>query len=353
MARLADCLSLRRFAGRSSSPPIRLVRRFGADRRGNIAIIFVFMLGVLMLFVGGAVDFTRYNTVRADLIESMDAAGLAMAQIDALNGPEIKDLSGEEREVYLKEQGKKFFQENFKHANLVDDLIVDFERTTSRSTPKASGSIKTLFLGIGGMLQFGSATNNLASLDLATDTAIVRRDDGNIELAMVMDVTGSMGGTKIADLRSAAKEMVDIVVREDQTEWYSKVALVPYSIGVNVGSYATSVRGATAPAKPITGAGWKDGTDKNITGVSTTNPVVVTANSHGFSNGDTVWIVGVDSSGGSGNSRIKKKINDKAYTVANKTRNPFQLQGVDGTSWSGSYSGSSNDFATKCLRSNC
>jgi len=354
MARLADCFSLRRFAGHLQSPPTRLVRRFGADRRGNIAIIFVFMLGVLMLFVGGAVDFTRYNTVRADLIESMDAAGLAMAQIDALNGPEIKDLSGEAREEYLKEQGKKFFQENFKHASLVDDLNVDFELTTSRITPKATGSIKTLFLGIGGMLQFGSANNNLAALDLATDTAIVRRDDGNIEVAMVMDITGSMGGSRITDLKAAAKEMVDIVVREDQSEWYSKAALVPYSMGVNAGSYASQARGSIPAGKTITNAVGKIGSAQNITNVEKLNPVkVTTSGSHGFSNGDTVWIEGVKRTGGSGSCRLDCKINDAAYTVTSVTSNTFKLSGVDGTSWSGSYDSSSGDTATKCVTTKC
>lgn len=354
MARLANCLSLRRFAGGLKSPSIRLARRFGADRRGNIAIIFVFMLGALMLFAGGAVDFTRYNTVRADLIESMDAAGLAMAQIDALNGPEIKGLSGKAREEYLKEQGKKFFDENFKHASLVQDLDVDFELTTSRITPKATGSIKTLFLGIGSKLQFGSENNSLDSLDLTTDTAIVRRDDGNIEVAMVMDITGSMSGDRIEDLIDAGKEMVDIVVREDQSEWYSKAALVPYSMGVNAGSYASATRGPVPAGITITNAVGKNGTAKGISNVEKLNPVkVTTSNNHGFSNGDTVWIEGVKRNGGSGSCRLECKINDKAYTITSVTSTTFKLQGVDGTSWSGSYDSSSGDTATECVTAKC
>ncbi|MEE2689991.1 MAG: pilus assembly protein TadG [Pseudomonadota bacterium] len=318
--------------------------------------MFVFMLGLLMLFVGGAVDFTRYNTIRADLIESMDAAGLAMAQIDALNGPEIRDLSPSAREEYLKEQGRKFFYENFKHASLVNDLNIDFDLSASTIIPKATGSVKTLFLGIGQMLQVGSSTNNgsLSKLNLSSETEIVRRDDGNIEVAMVMDLTGSMGGSKIADLRTAAKEMVDIVVRDDQSEWYSKVALVPYSIGVNVGSYANSVRGAIPGPKAITNAVWKVGTAKDITNVEKLNPVkITTSGSHGFSNGDTVWIDGVQRSGGSGSCKFDCQINSKVYTVSNATSTTFTLQGVNGTSWSGNYSSSSSDFATKCVAANC
>lgn len=329
----------------------RLARRFARQRDGNIAILFVFMLGVMMLFVGGAVDFTRYNTVRADMIESMDAAGLAMAQIDALNGLEIRDLSGEAREEYLKEQGRRFFYENFKHANWVEDLDVDFDLTTQRIMPRTNGRLKTLFLGVGGMLMFGKEDNNLAYLNMAADTAVVRRDDGNIEVAMVMDVTGSMAGQRIIDLRAAAKEMVDIVVREDQSEWYSKVALIPYSMGVNAGGYASQVRGPIPGPIAITNATWKTGAGKDITNVEKLNPVRITANSHGFANGDKVGIAGVQRSGGSGSCRLECQINNKAYTVTGVTANTFQLQGVDGTSWSGNYSGSTSDFATKCLDS--
>ncbi|MCK5750392.1 MAG: VWA domain-containing protein, partial [Oricola sp.] len=301
-----------------------------------------------------AVDYTRWNAVRADMIESMDAAGLAMAQIDALNGPEIRDLSGDARTAYLKDQGEKFFLENFKHAGIVIDLGIDFEVTTQKITPQASGKIKTLFLGLGQKLLDGTSPGPLSYLSLTTETEIVRRDDGNIEVALVLDITGSMGGDRIDDLQTAAKEMVDIVVREDQSEWYSKLALVPYSMGVNVGSLANQTRGTPPASIAVTNAVGKAASDQNITNVEKLNPVrITTSSNHGLANGDTVWIRGVQRSGGSGYCRLECQINDKAYTVASVSSTTFRLNGVDGTSWSGSYSSSSGDYATKCLNSGC
>jgi hypothetical protein len=58
----------------------------------------------------------------------------------------------------------------------------------------------------------------------------------NLEIAMMLDVTGSMSGSKIADLKLAAKDLIDIVVWSDQSEYTSKVALVPFANGVNLGS---------------------------------------------------------------------------------------------------------------------
>ena len=81
----------------------------------------------------------------------------------------------------------------------------------------------------------------------------VDRSSRNIEVALVLDTTGSMAGQKIIDLRAAAKDLVDIVVQDIQTPWYSKVAVVPYSMAVNVDTYANSARGSIIGSTSITG----------------------------------------------------------------------------------------------------
>jgi hypothetical protein len=59
--------------------------------------------------------------------------------------------------------------------------------------------------------------------------------------------------TKLNNLKVAAKDMVDMIVQDVQTPYYTKMAIVPYSSSVNVGTYANSVRGTTTAAKTITG----------------------------------------------------------------------------------------------------
>ena len=64
--------------------------------------------------------------------------------------------------------------------------------------------------------------------------------------------------------------------------------------------------------------------DKTVTGITQANPAVVTASSHGYSNGDHVWI----------NSVVgMTEVNGRRYTVANKTTNTFELSGVDSSSY--------------------
>ena len=68
----------------------------------------------------------------------------------------------------------------------------------------------------------------------------------------------------------------------------------------------------------------------NITGATSANPVVITAASHGLSNGDRVFISGV---GG------MTEINNLEFTVAGATTNTFELSGVDGSAYTAYTSG--------------
>ena len=61
--------------------------------------------------------------------------------------------------------------------------------------------------------------------------------------------------------------------------------------------------------------------DKTISGITQANPAVVTATSHGYSNGDEVVITGVVG---------MTEVNGKRFLVADKTTNTFELQDKDG-----------------------
>ncbi len=67
-----------------------------------------------------------------------------------------------------------------------------------------------------------------------------------------------------------------------------------------------------------------------ITGATAANPVVITANSHGFSNGDTVRIAEVAG---------MTELNGETFTVANVAANTFELSGINGTAYTAYISG--------------
>lgn len=69
---------------------------------------------------------------------------------------------------------------------------------------------------------------------------------------------------------------------------------------------------------------------KTISGATQANPVVVTANSHGYDNGDEVYISGVVG---------MTELNNRVFIVANKAANTFELQDVDGSAYTAYVSG--------------
>ncbi|MCW5745211.1 MAG: pilus assembly protein [Alphaproteobacteria bacterium] len=93
---------------------------------------------------------------------------------------------------------------------------------------------------------FLSEGKNLSARSVSYQSTVLGK---NIEVAMMLDVSASMAGstevagvTKLQGMQDAAKSLIDIIVQPVQTSYTSRVAVVPYSSAVNVGStYFTQV----------------------------------------------------------------------------------------------------------------
>ena len=81
------------------------------------------------------------------------------------------------------------------------------------------------------------------SASLKTEAVIAAGGNAgsNLEVSLMLDTTGSMSGQKIEDLKLAAKDLIDIAVWADQSQYTSKIALAPFSSRVNVGAYIDRV----------------------------------------------------------------------------------------------------------------
>ncbi|MFA7263600.1 MAG: ubiquitin-activating E1 FCCH domain-containing protein [Caulobacter sp.] len=299
------------------APIARLLRGF-RNESGAVAIWFALLALPIAVLAFALIDVNRASVEKRQLQDALDAATLMAARSTAATDSELQAVGA---------------------AALVAQLSGASDSTLASSTFRVVGT-KVV----------GTATAKvvpvIASLWLQGDMTIgaeaeVARASTNLEVSLVLDITGSMRGSKIADMRTAAKDLVDSIVADVQTPYYSKVALVPFSVGVNLGGYADDARGAVRGARSITGASWTTGSSRSISGVSKANPAVVTSNGHGFGNGDVVWITGV---------KGMTQLNDRAFIVANRSTNSFQLQGVN----SGSYKKyKSGGTIRKCQVSDC
>jgi Flp pilus assembly protein TadG len=293
-------------------------RGFGRDRAGNVAMMWALMGAVLVGLLGITVDFTRAQMLRAQMQNAVDGAALAAARGDT------------QTEAQREAAARAFFDSEMRDLAPTATLTIADIPGTNQVTVGASMPMPLSLARI--------VRNEDWTIHVNSDA---ERSGNNIEVALVLDVTGSMAGQRIIDLRTAATNLVDTVIRDQQVPYSSRIALVPYSMGVNAGSYANDVRGSIAGPDNISAAAWHTGSARNITGITRANPAVVTASAHGFSNGDTVYIRNVSG---------MTQVNNRVFTVANASTNTFQLQDVNS---SGYNSYSSGGTSTECLNTTC
>ncbi|MEM9013993.1 MAG: TadE/TadG family type IV pilus assembly protein [Pseudomonadota bacterium] len=213
---------MRNFSSSKFCPGATRIRHFAGDERGNIAIMLGFMVLVLFGFAGAAVDYSRFNAVKSNMIESLDAAGLAIAQLSA----DDENLSTDDLKAY----GRKFFHENFRYDALIQNMDVDFTITAAKIIPEVTGTMKTSLLSVGFFDEF----------NMTSSTEITRLGTGQIELALVLDATGSMNdpdgdSTRIESLRTAVDSLLTVIFADDAVADHAKIAVIPFNGFVNPG----------------------------------------------------------------------------------------------------------------------
>ena len=285
-------------------------RRMADDARGNVAMLFGLSLPVLILMTVGGVDIHRASTVRVNLQDALDAATLAAARSPYTANTDLQRVGLASLRANLKAYpGITLREADTSFVLNGDDVVV------ASSKVNVTTLVANIFLP-----PYGKFMDDTLPVGAHSE---VDRSSRNIEVSLALDVSGSMSGQKLLDLKAAAKDLVDLIVQPVQTPYYSKVALVPWSYSVNPGTYLNSVRGTVTGSTNITGAVINfTGTQKTITAATKARPVVITSNGHGFANNDVVWVSGVSG---------MTQLNNKPYMVKNKTTNTFELYALDGT----------------------
>ncbi|MFN6982274.1 MAG: ubiquitin-activating E1 FCCH domain-containing protein [Brevundimonas sp.] len=312
---------------------IRRLRSLGArlrhDRRGNVAIIFALSLPAIVMLTLGGVDLHRITTARSQLQDALDAATLAAARSSSTESKDLKAIALATLRANLQDTEIEPLQ----------DADVDVTINTGNViVATAQAQVKTLVANIV-LPPYGQLLDETLPINVRSD---VNRSARNLEVALVLDITGSMAGTRLSDLKTASKDLIDLVVQTEQSLFYSKVALVPYSMGVNVGEeYADRTRGPLTGPTNISSADWAAAASVNVSSISRANPAVVTANGHGLVTGDYVWLAGV--------SRMTD-LNDRVFQITAVNTNTFRLNGVNTSGYSRTGTGGK---VTKCLLSNC
>lgn len=181
------------------------------DRRGAVAVIFALSAIPLMLFAGLAVDISRAYTIRARLASALDAAGLAVG-------------SSQGTEAELEDRFDKFVAANIPPDIMAMTRDLDVVPGDTLISVTGAADVPTTFLKLVGY----------DSIPVSASAEITRETTG-IEVVMALDNTGSMGGSKLSSLKTAATDLVNILFGPDATSDTVKVGLVPFAGSVNIG----------------------------------------------------------------------------------------------------------------------
>lgn len=220
-------------------------KRFASDARGDVAILFGLMALVLFAMIGLAVDYGRFVNARSQTIAATDAAVLA--------GARALQTNGGSQDAALKVAQAYYSQATKNRLSLTNDTI-NFAIADNATAMVTTGNatITTPFMGLAGTSSLPILRKDGSDYSKAV-LAVGGNAELNLEISMMLDISGSMGaGTKLQDMKDAANDLVDIVVWKDQSKYSSRVAIVPFSADVyptaDLFKYATGQTNTSTPA---------------------------------------------------------------------------------------------------------
>ncbi|WAX97298.1 pilus assembly protein [Aminobacter sp. NyZ550] len=194
-----------------------MLNRFWLSRSGNFAMMFAILLPVLLAAVGFALDIANLMKARSDLQNALDSAVLAASR--------LSDQTGTRQATF-----DAFFAANVanKPALVNAKAKLVFEQTVNeiKTTATADANIKLNFAFIFGQSSAVAATANAFE------------SNSKLEVALVLDNTGSMGAANMAALIEGSKEIIKTLqkVKADRPERQIRAALVPFVTAVNIKS---------------------------------------------------------------------------------------------------------------------
>ena len=196
---------------------------FAKDEGGGVLITFGFAILMLTIATGVAVDFGRMHHAQTQLAGAADAAALAGGR-NLLDGR----LSDAEVEAIALATFRANLENSQTDFGTQQDPNIVINRQTGEVRVDAAADIPMTISAITGITDRpvkAAATVNARGSDL--------------EVALAIDVTRSMADlNKLGDLKNATAEFFDIILPASGAPNERRIALAPFSSGVNAGPLA-------------------------------------------------------------------------------------------------------------------
>ncbi len=193
---------------------------FARETEGSVMVTFGLLTIAMFAMIGGAVDFGRWLHARDQTMSAIDAAVLAAGRA-LQTGATAEQAKQVARNYYIENTSSRF---------KVEDDTVSFIVSSDNTTVTASGAarIRTPFMGLANVEYLP-----LFTAPEAPEASIAQRSGTgtNREISLMLDVSGSMCQpcSKRDDMKAAAADLISILIPETAGEFWTKIAVVPFS----------------------------------------------------------------------------------------------------------------------------
>lgn len=203
------------------------------DDRASTTVMVALSVPVFVGALGVGVDTGAWYMEKRRVQQIADSAALGGARVlaDGQNVATAQTVANRDaaRNGYISGNGAS--------------IVVNSPPTSGAYTGK-SGAVEVIVTrklpSLFSSYVLGSSARTIKGRAVAYSPPVQKK---NLEVSLVLDVTGSMNGntevwgtTKLEAMQAAAKKLIDVVIQQNQSTYTSRVSLTPFSAAVNVGS---------------------------------------------------------------------------------------------------------------------
>lgn len=195
---------------------IQKLSNYLRQSNGALSVAFALAIPVVVGSAGFAVDLSMAHMVKQRLSHAIDAAALAAAS-----------SSGGGTTSAINAKVQQFFYQNYP----LDKIGSTYDLTVTVSGDDITVSAKS---------KYDTTFAKFLGIDeiVVSSKTTVTREILGLEVALVLDVTGSMNtNNNIGALRTAATNFLDVLCTNSTCSSLVKIGVVPFANTVNVGPY--------------------------------------------------------------------------------------------------------------------
>ncbi len=204
---------------------MRIFKNFIKNAKGNVSIAFAISAVPMVAIMGAGLDYAKGQQVNAQFQSVVDSAALAAAASPSESISELESIVGSYVTRNMKVKG------NYSTPEVKVEKLEDGKLEVSIKTKLQTNLIKVV---------------GIDYFDVKAKS-IVTREFGNVDVALVLDNTGSMSGSRMTALKSAARNLVNTVYDAKSDDSVVRVGIVPFSDYVNIGMSRRNASWADIP----------------------------------------------------------------------------------------------------------